>query len=204
MLITYLFTFCAISVMAQGKQPKQEYLKMNLGYGFENNWGNSAFVFGAGYEKSYTKKFSLSGDLNLFTTAIYNIYLAHPTSDIPNEERYYNAVFLSARASYSLIGNRNKFNVSLSGGPTVFYRSYKVLDEYLARYYPDGRIEILYLKYNVQKGLRLGYYTGLNFNLPVKNRFVFSLGLDSYSNLIPLEFLIGSITFKKLLTHKGQ
>lgn len=204
MLITYLFTFCAISVTAQGKQPKQQYIKTNLGYGFENNWGNTAFVFGAGYEKSYTKKFSLSGDVDYFTTGIYNTYLARPTSDIPNEERYYNAVFVSARASYSLVGNRNKFNVSLSAGPTVFYRSYKLWDEYLARYYPDGRIEILYLKYDVQKGVRLGYYTGVDFNLPIKNQFVFSLGLDSYSNLIPLEFLIGSITFKKRLTPKGR
>lgn len=204
MMITYLFTFCAIVVMAQGKQPKQQYLKMKLGYGMENNRGNTALVFGAGHEKSYSKKLSLSGDVDYFTTGIYNGYLAHPSSPIPNEQRYYNAIFLSARASYSLIGNRNKFNVSLSGGSTVFYRSYKVLDEYLARYYPDGRIEILYLKYNIQKGLRLGYYAGLNFNLPVKNRFVFSLGLDSYSNLIPLEFLIGSITFKKRLTPKGR
>jgi len=206
MLITYLFTFCAIGLMAQGKQSKQEYLKMNLGYGMENNWGNTSFVFGAGYEISYSKKFSLSGDVDYFTTGIYNTYLAHPTSDIPNEERYYNAVFLSARTSYSLVGNRNKFNVSLSAGPTVFYRSYKVMVAYAYRQYLNGRIEVIpgSVKYEAKKGVRLGYYTGIDFNLPVKNRFVFSLGLDSYSNLIPLEFLIGSITFKKRLTPKGR
>lgn len=200
MLITCLFTLCAINVMAQrSKQPKPQYLKINLGYGYENNAGNTAFVFGAGYEKLYSKKFSLSTDLDYFTTAIYNQYLAHPTSDIPNEKRYYHSIFLSARASYSLLGNRNKFNVSLTAGPTIFYRSYKVWDEYLARYYPDGRIELLYIRYTAEKGPRLGYYAGINFNIPVKNRFVFSFGLDSYSNLIPLEFLIASITVKKRL-----
>lgn len=107
---------CAINLKAQHNY------QLRLGYGTENNWGNTAFVFGGGYEKSYSKKFSVSVGADYLTTGIYNTYKAHPTSLIPDEERYYKALFLSAEPSFCVIGKREKFNVSLSAGPTLFHR----------------------------------------------------------------------------------
>ena len=201
MLLTYLFTFCAINLMAQDKQPKRQYIKMNLGYGTENNWGNTAFVFGAGYERSYSKKFSLSGDLDYFTTGIYNVYLNRPTSVVPNLERYYKAIFFSGKASYNVLGNQSKFNVSLSAGPTILYRNAKHLQSYSFRGYQDGRTEIIpeSVKYKSEKGVRLAYNAGIDFNAPFQNGYVFSIGLDTYSIQIPIEFFIPSFTLKKPL-----
>jgi hypothetical protein len=187
------FLFCAINLQAQNYQ-------LRLGYGSENNWGNTAFVFGGGYEKWYSDKFSASISADYFTTGIYNVYKAHPTG-FKDEDRYYKALFFSLEPSFCIIGRRNKFNVSLSAGPTIFYRSYKVLSQFSSRLLPDGTVQInpQSIKYNTVKGLRLAYNASLDISVPFKT-FELSAGVRTYaSNEIPLEFLTPSLTFTKAI-----
>src|SRR4051812_14469567 len=62
-------------------------LNLNLGYGTENNYGNTGFLVGIGGQKPLSRKFDLQADVNYFTTGIYNAYLKE--KDFPGEERLY-------------------------------------------------------------------------------------------------------------------
>ena len=184
--------FAALSLQAQNYQ-------LRLGYGSENNRGNTGFVFGAGYEKWYSPRFSVSAGADYLTTGIYNSYKAHPTGIFTDQERYYKALFLSIEPSFCVIGKQNKFNVSLAAGPTIFYRSYKVLSQYSTRLLPDGRIEInpQSIKYHTARGFRLAYNASLDISVPFQT-FGLSAGLRTYaSSEIHLEFFTPTLTFTK-------
>ena len=186
--------FCAVDLQAQNYQ-------LRVGYGSENNWGNTAFVFGAGYEKWYSDKFSVSASADYFTTGIYNVYKAHPTGSFTDQDRYYKALFFSLEPSFCVIGKRNKFNVSLSAGPTIFYRSYKVLKQYSSMLLPDGTVQInpQSIKYYTAKGFKLAYNASLDISVPFK-AFELSAGVRTYaSNEIHLEFFTPSLTFTKAI-----
>jgi hypothetical protein len=194
MILSLCCLFCAINLSAQNYQ-------LRLGYGSENNWGNTAFVFGAGYEKWYTGKFSVRSSVDYLTTGIYNAYKAHPTSLLTSEDRYYKALFFSLEPSFCVIGKRDKFNVSLSAGPTLFYRSYKVLNQYSFRLFPDGSVQVdpQSIKYYTAKGFRLAYNASLDVRVPF-DKCQLSAGVRTYaSSEIHLEFFIPSVTFTRAI-----
>jgi hypothetical protein len=196
--IYFIIIFSTINLAAQSTNNKL--LKVNVGYGTENNYGNTAFVFGIGYQKTLSKKFSIHTDADYFTTSIYNAYLQNDRK-IPNEERFYYSLFLSGRAAYSVIGNINTFSINLSAGPTLYYYKYRILNTWRTIIYPDGTVYVDPSRttyYNENK-IRFAYNAGIDFNIPVKNNIQVSVGLNTYSSKIPIEFFIPTLSVKKIL-----
>lgn len=96
-LLFVLPTFCSDLTNAQSPSTIKNnnlYLNTFVGYGTENNWGNTAFFGGATLSKPVTKHLFVEGKVTLFTTAFYNVYKDRPTG-LVGQDRYYHAVFLT-------------------------------------------------------------------------------------------------------------
>jgi hypothetical protein len=191
--------FCLIAVSAFAQNPLPKLLNVNLGYGTENNFGNTGFTIGVGGQKFLTKKFDLQADLNYFTTGIYNSY--HKEEKFPGEERFYHNAIVSLKAGYAVVGIATTFNIRLKAGVSTFLYNYKILKyaAYIVR--SDGTVEVIpnSILYYREKGLRLGYTFGLEFNIPINPNTSIAAGVDTYSSEIPIEFFIPGISFKRRL-----
>ncbi|RYE30714.1 MAG: hypothetical protein EOP42_11725 [Sphingobacteriaceae bacterium] len=164
------------------------------GYGTENNWGNTAFFVGVDLLKPVKKHIFLELGITRFITDIYNVYKAKPTN-IDNEDRKYNAWFLTPAINYTL-GNRNSFvNISIKIGPSLKYYNYREFGGALIKLYPDGRKEAVEgtLKYIDNKGFNISLYNSVNFNAKITPKLRTGIFLDIYSSLIPIEHFMPGI-----------
>jgi len=203
LLILILFIFGYSLVIAQQSINKIEnnlYLNTFIGYGTENNWGNTAFFGGATLSKSINKHLFLEGGVTLFTTAFYNVYKDRPTG-LVGQDRYYHAVFLTPDVNYTF-GNRKSFlNTSIKVGPSLKYQSDKILTSYFEKVYANGNREVLpgSVRYTYEKGFNISYYAGVSFDAKVSDKLRIGLFLDTYSHAIPIEhFMPGINTIFKL------
>jgi len=173
---------------------KDLYFNTFIGYGTENNWGNTAFFAGIILSKSIKKHIFLEAGLTRFTTDIYNVYKAKPTS-IDNEDRKYNAWFLTPAINYTF-GNKQSFiNASIKIGPSLKYYNYRVYGGSLIRIYPDGRKEAVEgtLKYNDKKGFNISLYNSVSFDAKITPNLRAGVFLDVYSSLIPIEHFMPGV-----------
>lgn len=197
LLILILFIFgysLAIAQQSINKIENNLYLNTSLGYGTENNWGNTAFFAGIILSKPIKKHIFLEAGLTRFTTDIYNVYKAKPTS-IDNEDRKYNAWFLTTNANYTF-GNKQSFiNASIKIGPSLKYYNYRVYGGSLIRIYPDGRKEAVEgtLKYIDKKGFNISLYNSVSFDAKITPKLRAGVFLDVYSSLIFIEHFMPGI-----------
>ncbi len=189
---------CCVNTLAQAqliqKLRSNLYLNTFAGYGTENNWGNTAFFGGVNLSKPVKKHIFLELGITRFTTDIYNVYKAKPTN-IDNEDRKYNAWFLTPAVNYTL-GNTNSFiNFSIKIGPSLKYYNYKEFGGALIRIYPDGRKEAVEgtLKYIDSNGFNISLYNSINFSAKITPKLRAGIFLDTYSNLIPIEHFMPGI-----------
>jgi hypothetical protein len=188
--------FCAI-----GQEKTSKYhLVSYLGYGTENNYGNTAFFFGIGINKNLLPKVSVETSLTYFTTGIYNVYKDKPTFYL-NAQRWYNSLFFNVNLQY-LFGNENSLiNAKLKAGPALKYYDYKMLRRALVYNSPiDGLYPIVpgTEVYYRGEGVNVSLYTGFSLDAKINKNLRLGVFLDTYSNSIPLEhFMPGvSATFK--------
>lgn len=196
LVVLVLVANCKL-LLAQNLDSKKKpdlYLNTFVGYGTENNWGNTAFFAGVVLSKPLTKHIFLEAGITRFTTDIYNVYKAKPTN-IDNEDRKYNAWFLTPAVSYTL-GNTSSFiNFSIKTGPSLKYYNYREFGGALIRLYPDGRKEAIEgtLKYIDKKGFNISLYNSVNFNAKITRKLRAGIFLDVYSSLIPIEHFMPGI-----------
>lgn len=197
LLILILFIFgysLAIAQQSINKIENNLYLNTFIGYGTENNWGNTAFFGGATLSKSVNKHLFLEGGVTLFTTAFYNVYKDRPTG-LVGQDRYYHAVFLTPDVNYTF-GNRKSFlNASIKVGSSLKYQKDKILKFYLEHVYPDGRIEVVpeSVQYYYEKGFNISYYAGVSFDAKVNEKLRFGIFLDTYLHAIAIEHFMPGI-----------
>ena len=191
----------AISSTAQKtfKADRNLLLTTSLGYGTENNWGNTGFYAGVGITKPVTKRFALEAGLTYFTTSFYNAYKANPTH-FKGEERFYNTVFLQTNLQYCVGNDQSLFNFKIKVGPALKYFDFKAFQFGLINTYSNGRKEPVpgTIKYEIEKGIILSLYNAVSFNAKISPKLRLGVYLDTYSSLIPIEhFMPGiSATFK--------
>jgi hypothetical protein len=169
---------------------------VNLGYGTENNVGNTAFIFGVGYERKLAKKLVLMADFNYFTTGIYNA--ENLDRDIEGVERKCNNAFFSIKLGYCLVGEPNIFNMRLKAGFSVFSFNTRY-SSFVSQVFPDGT-KILVpgtLRYSDEQGVRAAYHLGIDFNIPITETLHGGIGIDTYSSEILVEFFIPFVSLKK-------
>ncbi len=193
-LILIFVNTCLFAQKSSINTKNNLYLNTFAGYGTENNWGNTAFFAGVTLSKPVTKHLFLEGGLTRFTTDIYNVYKAKPTS-IDNEDRKYNAWFLTTNANYTFGKKQSFLNASIKIGPSLKYYNYRVFGGALIRVYPDGRKEAVEgtLKYNDKKGFNISLYNSISFDAKITPKLRAGVFLDSYSSLIFLEHFMPGI-----------
>lgn len=196
-LLLFMLIFSVIFVKAQTTsiiKKSDLYLNTFVGYGTENNWGNTAFFGGATLSKPVKKHVFLEGGLTLFTTAFYNVYKDMPTG-LVGQDRYYHAVFLTPDINYTF-GNKKSFlNASIKIGPSLKYQNDKILKFYQERFYPDGHSEVTpgSVQYYYEKGFNISSYAGVSFDAKISNKLRIGVFLDTYSHAIPIEHFMPGI-----------
>ena len=115
-LTTICFVFlCTILSFAQGTTSKYLFYG-NVGFGFETNYGHTGVLMGIGYQKNLNRKFIFQTDVNHFTSEIIDNDWSYKKE--PNEEGFYRATFNSTRLGYAIIGNIDRFNITVKTGFT--------------------------------------------------------------------------------------
>ncbi len=190
-----LFISSFDTVNAQYSQKKSNlYLNTFAGYGTENNWGNTAFFGGVNLSRPVKKHIFLELGITRFTTDIYNVYKAKPTN-IDNEDRKYNAWFLTPAINYTLGNTNSLINISIKIGPSLKYYNYREFGGALIKIYPDGRKEAVEgtLKYIDKQGFNMSLYNSVSFDAKVTSKLRAGVFLDVYSSLIPIEHFMPGI-----------
>lgn len=181
------------------KVNKNLYLTTSLGYGTENNEGNTAFYAGIAVAKEIKRKLLVEAGLTYFTTAIYNVYKAKPTN-FDGEERFYNALFLNTNLQYLIGNDKSLINIKIKAGPALRYFDFKVFKSGLIKSYPDGRDEPVpgTIKYDIEESVGLSFYSAVSFDAKVTPKLRMGVYLDTYSGLIEFEYFMPGIyaTFK--------
>ncbi|MEJ7736441.1 MAG: hypothetical protein WKF97_03355 [Chitinophagaceae bacterium] len=195
-----LVTFLISSSLFTRESSAQQVLNFSLGYGIETNWGNNGVNISAGYQKYFWRGFFLETDLRYFTTMIANVENFKGNRGFPEEQRYYNVLFLAENIGYS-VGNPDRSHLNLKTGASVYYQSYKVIKTYRILMYPDGHNVLVpgTEKYHQEKNVRFGFDLGINYNILIKPGYHVGIGLDTYSREIPGEFFQTYLLFKKRL-----
>lgn len=192
--ITFCFEYTNAQTVNVGKNKPDLYLNTFIGYGTEDNQGNTAFFGGLTLSKPVTKHIFLEAGITRFTTDIYNVYKAKPTN-FDGEDRKYNARFLTTDANYTF-GNKQSFlNASIKIGPSLKYYNYKVFSNAAVRVYPDGRKEVVpgTLKYEEKNGFNLSLYNSVSFDAKITAKLRAGVFLDVYSSLIFIEHFMPGI-----------
>jgi len=192
--VIFFFTYSLACAQLTDKKKSDLYLNTFIGYGTENNWGNTAFFGGATLSKPINKHLFLEGGLILFTTALYNVYKDRPTG-LVGQDRYYHAVFLTPDINYTF-GNKKSFlNASIKIGPSLKYQNDKILKFYQERVYPDGHSEVTpgSVQYYYEKGFNISYYAGVSFDAKITDNLRIGVFLDIYSHAILLEHFMPGI-----------
>lgn len=198
-ILILILSTIKISVKAQQTESKYK-LTSSLGYGTENNQGNTAFYAGLEVNRSLTNRLRLEAGLTYFTTDIYNVYKAKPVN-FKEEERRYNALFLNINGQYVFGNENNLINTKLKLGVALKYYDLKAFRNALIRYYPsDGREEVIpgTLEYYDESGVNVALYNGISFDAKVNDNLRLGVFLDVYSSIIPIEHFMPGIhaTFK--------
>ncbi|MEX8546474.1 MAG: hypothetical protein V5804_02630 [Mucilaginibacter sp.] len=196
-ILIIILTFVNTSLFAQKNSVKTKnnlYLNTFVGYGTENNWGNTAFFGGATLSKPIKKHLFLEGGLTLFTTALYNVYKDRPTG-LVGQDRYYHAVFLTPDINYTFGSKKSFLNASIKIGPSLKYQNDKILKFYQERVYPDGHSEVMpgSVQYYYEKGFNISYYAGVSFDAKITDKLRVGIFLDTYSHAIFLEHFMPGI-----------
>jgi hypothetical protein len=191
-------------VFSQGREVT---VKPFAGIGSENNYGNHAQFAGISLSKVLYKRISLEGSLTYFTSGISNVYASEEAKRFDEEDRFFNAAFLTPALSFRLIGrNDSRFGTSIKVGPALKYYNYKLLEQVLVKSYEDGRREVVpgSLKYYQENGLNISAYMALELEAKLSKRLRGGLFLDTYSHEIPLEHtMLGlSVAFNLARTKK--
>lgn len=199
LIIILLLIINNVGVNAQRIEPKYN-LSTSLGYGTENNFGNTAFYVGLAINKFLINRFKLEAGLTYFTTDIYNVYKAKPVF-YANEDRKYNSLFFNLNLQY-VIGNENSLiNTKIKVGPSLKYYDYKILKRALVYNMPQDDLypivpgtEVYYEK----NGVNIALYNGVSFDAKVNQNLRVGVFLDVYSGIIPIEHFMPGInaTFK--------
>lgn len=186
-LIVYANCLC-IAQDGVSQSKSKVHLSAFVGYGTENNWGNTAFFAGISFSRPVKKHFFLDAGITRFTTDIYNLYKAKPPN-IDNEDRKYNAWFLTTNINYLIGKEGSLLNARIKVGPSLKYYHYKVFGGAQIILYPDGRREAVpgTLKYQEKDGFNLSLYNSVNFDAKILPALRIGIFLDVYSALIPLE-----------------
>ncbi len=169
------------------------YINTSLGYGTENNWGNTGFFVGATLSKPIIKHLFLDAGLTVFTTQIVNAYTYE--HGFRNDQQKYNALFLTPAINYTF-GNKQSFmNASIKVGASLKYYNYKILKTFLEYVYPDGRTEPVpgTLYYITRKRFEIPFYSSVSFDTKVTKKLRVGVFLDTYSYEIPIEFFLPGI-----------
>jgi hypothetical protein len=197
-IVLPVFVLMTLNLFSQTKVAKL--LNYNIGYGTENNWGNTGFIVGIGYQRETFKKIDVQVDVNYFTTGIYNAYLENGRR-YEKEDRFYNNGILSAKLGYSVAGRIDKPNIRVKVGLSAMVYKYKILKTITRIFRPDGSIEVVpgSISYYRENGIRLAYNVGFDFNVPINKTSQVSIGLDTYSSLIPIEFFFPFLSYKRTL-----
>ncbi|QPH39180.1 hypothetical protein [Pedobacter endophyticus] len=186
----------SISFKLSAQQQKPGYnLTVLLGYGTENNWGNTAFYAGLAINKKIKRKWATEVGITYFTTDIYNENKDKPTS-FEDEERRYNAIFLNMDVQY-IVGNENSLiNAKIKIGPALKYYDYKAFRSGLFEYYPaTGREEPIRgtINYHEKRGVNISLYNGFSLDAKVNSGLRIGVFLDIYSNQILIEHFMPGI-----------
>ena len=185
-IICFLFLYVNIS-LAQERNSKG-LLYGDLSYGFENNMGNPGTLMGVGYQRNLSRKFIFQTDIHYFTTKIIDSKWAEQKQI--NEERFYNAAFLSVGLGYAVIGKTDQFNITIKGG-------FSLCHLYSEDFFKLGYTQLVNgVMVNVPtfqafyENRTVGAYNlGLDVNIPTYQNQFLTIGFLSYSHDIPLQFL---------------
>lgn len=201
-----LFGLSMTSLAQKANLNKNIFLTPSLGYGTENNWGNTGFYAGLALTKSLSKRFAIESGITYFTTGLYNVYKANPTF-YANEDRYYNVGFLNLNIQYVIGNEPSWFNAKVKVGSGIKHHNFKMLRR--AKVYYEGpgpTYEIVPGTeiYEKENRLSLSLYSAVSFDAKVTSDLRIGVYLDTYSSLIFLEHFMPGIyaTFK--LGQKGK
>lgn len=198
-ILTIVLLFPFIIIKAQDKSISGSSASVHIGYGTENNYGNTTFFGGFGVEKNLRKKFIIGADITRFTTNIYNAY---KDQTFDNEERFYKGWFITPKAGYNVVGNNtSSFTLTIAAGPAVKYYNYKMFKSGLVKNYPDGRrIPVdSTIRWYTEKDFNLSLYTGISFNFEISTNVKASIFIDTYGHEIAIEhFMPGIKVYYKL------
>lgn len=186
---------CCFFLLCSNLLHAQKGISLHLGYGTENNWGNTHFFAGLAFQKNLKNKFSYGINATGLTTDIYN---ANKGSEgrPPFETRRYNAFFLTAPFSYNIIGkNENFFKWKLNAGPSLKIYSYNLLTQWRTIIHSDGSREwpAEYLKYEKKKGISLNLFVSTDFTFKVNDNINAGVLLETYTGKIFIEHFMPGI-----------
>lgn len=195
-LLFVLPTFCSGLTNAQTTsiiKKNNLYLNTFVGYGTENNFGNTGFFTGVTLSKPIIKHLFFDAGLTVFTTQIVNAYTYE--HGFRNDQQKYNALFLTPAINYTF-GNKQSFiNASIKVGASLKYYNYKILKTYMEYLYPDGRREPMpstFLFYE-KNGFNISLYNSVSFDVKVTPKLRVGVFLDVYSYEIPIEHFMPGI-----------
>lgn len=196
LLILILFIFgysLAIAQQSINKIENNLYLNNFVGYGTENNYGNTAFFAGVTLSKPVTKHVFLELGLTGFTTVIYNGYTYE--HGFKNNQQKYNALFLTPAVKYTFGSKEAFINAAIKAGPALKFYDYKILKTYMEYLYPDGRREPVPSTFQYYNGTKfeVPIYGSISFDAKVSPKLRLGIFLDTYSYAIPIEFFMPGI-----------
>lgn len=185
----YVFALLLFVATTSGAQLKgiSTFLNVHAGYGTETNIGYYGLLGGAGLEKSWKRKIALEVAVSYFAGGGDLTYT--------NASESYKALFYRSGVGYRLIGtNQSFFRMMLSAGSALKKYRAKMLGQNYSYFNPDGTETIREpVKYEIEKGLSLSLYSGLDFTFKITPKVKAGLFLDTYSHEILLEHFMPGV-----------
>ena len=175
-----LVFLCTTIGFAQGGTPKNLFYG-NIGFGFETNYGHTGVLMGLGYQKSLSRKFIFQTDVNHFTSEIIDNDWSYKKE--PNEEGFYRATFYSTRLGYAIIGNIDRFNITVKTGFTLCHLKSLDLSNYPYTVLESGlKVDVPSTKVHYEENRLVGACNfGIDANFPINQKHIITVGFSSYA-----------------------